>query len=59
MLCVYQWFANTILRDKTQDAGGQAVREKDESNSKSKAKQEFPEAPTTIGMEDERGGKGM
>jgi hypothetical protein len=35
------------------------VREKDETNSKAKAKKEFPEAPVTIGMEDERGGKGM
>lgn len=35
------------------------MREKDESNSKDKAKNEFPEAPVTIGMEDERGGKGM
>ena len=48
-----------MVRDKTKDAGGQAVREKDESSSKSKAKQEFPEAPVTIGMEDERGGKGV
>jgi hypothetical protein len=28
-------------------------------NSKSKAKQEFPESPVQIGMEDERGGKGV
>ena len=46
-------------RDKTKDVGGQAVRQKDETNSKAKAKKEFPEAPVTIGMEDERGGKGM
>ena len=46
-------------RDKSKDTGGQAVRQRDESNSKAKAKKEFPEAPVTIGMEDERGGKGM
>lgn len=46
-------------RDKSKDIGGQAVRQKDETNSKAKAKKEFPEAPVTIGMEDERGGKGM
>jgi len=44
---------------KTKDVGGHAVREKDETNSKAKVKEEFPEAPVTIGMEDERGGKGM
>jgi hypothetical protein len=59
--CAHIW--PTILthccRAKTKDAGGQAVREKDETNSKAKAKKEFPEAPVTIGMEDERGGKGM
>jgi hypothetical protein len=47
------------FRDKSKDIGGQAVRQKDETNSKAKAKKEFPEAPVTIGMEDERGGKGM
>jgi hypothetical protein len=50
---------NGVLRDKAKDVGGQAVREKDETNSKEKVKKEFPEAPVTIGMEDERGGKGM
>lgn len=48
-----------MFRDKAKNQGGQAVKEKDETNSKAKAKQEFPEAPVTIGMEDERGGKGM
>ena len=50
--------ANTHSRSRTKDTGGQATREKDEVNSKSKAKQEFPESPVQIGMEDERGGKG-
>merc|ERR1712137_456967 len=45
--------------DRKKDVGGNATREKDEVNSKSKAKQEFPESPVQIGMEDERGGKGV
>jgi hypothetical protein len=46
-------------RSRKKDVGGNATREKDETNSKSKAKQEFPESPVQIGMEDERGGKGV
>jgi hypothetical protein len=46
-------------RSRKKDVGGNATREKDEANSKSKAKQEFPESPVQIGMEDERGGKGV
>jgi len=43
-----------------QDTGGSATRQKDERNSTSKAKKEHPEAPdTVIGMQDERGGKGI
>lgn len=49
----------TDRRGKSKDAGGQATREKDEAGAKAKAKQEFPESPVQIGMEDERGGKGM
>ena len=44
---------------RTKDTGGNATREKDEAGGKSKAKQEFPESPVQIGMEDERGGKGV
>lgn len=50
--------ANNDRRGREQDVGGSATREKDERNSKSRAKQEFPESPVQIGMEDERGGKG-
>jgi hypothetical protein len=52
-------FLCVLSRDKGKDIGGSAVREKDETSSKAKAKEEFPEAPVTIGMEEERGGKGM
>jgi len=38
--------------------GSDAISRKDERNSHEKTKEEFPEAPTTIGMNDERGGKG-
>lgn len=40
-------------------SGGHATEGKDSAGGKEKAKKEFPEAPVTIGMEDERGGKGM
>lgn len=45
-------------RGRAQDVGGSATRERDERNSASKAKEEFPESPVQIGMQDERGGKG-
>jgi hypothetical protein len=38
--------------------GGAAVEREDKGKSASKAKEEFPEAPVTIGMQDERGQKG-
>lgn len=45
---------------RSQDSGGQATRQKDERNSTARAKQEHPEAPdVVIGMQDERGGKGV
>merc|ERR1711939_572082 len=45
---------------RAQNTGGQATREKDERNSTKRAKEEFPEAPdVVIGMQDERGGKGV
>lgn len=47
-----------VFRDKSQGSGGSATSRKDERNSTQKAKEEFPEAPTVIGMQDERGGKG-
>jgi hypothetical protein len=50
---------DTLSRSRTKDTGGNATREKDEAGGKSKAKQEFPESPVQIGMEDERGGKGV
>lgn len=47
-------------RSRVQDVGGQATREKDERSSTARAKKEFPEAPdVVIGMQDERGGKGV
>ncbi|KXT10917.1 hypothetical protein AC579_3492 [Pseudocercospora musae] len=39
------------------DSGGVATQQKS-GGAHEKAKKEFPEAPTTIGFEDERGGKG-
>jgi hypothetical protein len=38
--------------------GGHATEGADSSGGAKKAKQEFPEAPDTIGMQDERGGRG-
>ncbi|KAK0865208.1 hypothetical protein LTS02_005524 [Friedmanniomyces endolithicus] len=53
-------YADAVRSAKAQDTGGQAVREKDERNSTAKAKKDHPEAPdVVIGMQDERGGKGM
>ncbi|KAK6432773.1 hypothetical protein LTR95_011057 [Oleoguttula sp. CCFEE 5521] len=40
------------------DKGGSATKASDERNSAQKTKQEFPESPDQIGMQDERGGKG-
>jgi hypothetical protein len=37
--------------------GSDAISRKDERNNQQKAKEEFPEAPVVIGMNDERGGK--
>lgn len=50
----------SLSRSRAQNTGGQATREKDERNSTKRAKEEFPEAPdVVIGMQDERGGKGL
>lgn len=38
--------------------GGNATERKDSAGGAAKAKKEFPEAPDTIGMQDERGGRG-
>ena len=38
--------------------GSDAISRKDEGNNKEKAKEEFPEAPDTIGVNEERGSKG-
>jgi hypothetical protein len=38
--------------------GGHATEGKDSAGGAAKAKKEFPEAPDTIGMQDERGGRG-
>ncbi|TKA26444.1 hypothetical protein B0A50_05280 [Salinomyces thailandicus] len=47
-------------RSRATDTGGSAPREKDERNSTKKAKEQYPEAPdVVIGMQDERGGKGV
>lgn len=47
-----------LNRGRAQDVGGQATRQRDEANAQKKTKEEFPESPTQIGMQDERGGKG-
>jgi len=39
--------------------GSDAISRKDERKSGQKAKEEFPEAPVVIGMNDERGSKGQ
>lgn len=57
--CILGHCTDTHSRSRTKDTGGNATREKDEAGGKSKAKQEFPESPVQIGMEDERGGKGV
>ncbi|KAF2774214.1 hypothetical protein EJ03DRAFT_370325 [Teratosphaeria nubilosa] len=53
--------ASRLLRSARQyDTGGHATRQKDERNSTAKAKRDHPEAPdVVIGMQDERGGKGL
>jgi len=38
--------------------GGHATEERDSRGAAAKTKKEFPEAPDTIGMQDERGGRG-
>jgi len=38
--------------------GGTATEQKDAQRSKEKTKKEYPEAPVTIGMQDERGARG-
>ncbi|KAF1849407.1 uncharacterized protein K460DRAFT_404635 [Cucurbitaria berberidis CBS 394.84] len=38
--------------------GGAAAEGRDSAGGAKKAKKEFPEAPDTIGMQDERGGRG-
>ncbi|KAJ9613939.1 hypothetical protein H2200_002075 [Cladophialophora chaetospira] len=38
--------------------GSDAISRKDENKSQQKAKEEFPESPDQIGMNDERGSKG-
>lgn len=38
--------------------GGAATEQRDPGKAAKKAKEEFPEAPDTIGFQDERGGKG-
>lgn len=59
------FFANctidlTCHRLRASDQGGHATQQRDTSRSKEKAKAENPKAPgPIIGMEDERGGKGL
>lgn len=44
---------------KNSGTGGNATEERDSAGGAAKAKREFPEAPDpTIGMQDERGGRG-
>lgn len=38
--------------------GGAATEQRDPGKAAKNAKKEFPEAPDTIGFQDERGGKG-
>jgi hypothetical protein len=47
----------SISADKS-GTGGHATEGADSSGGAKKAKEEFPEAPDTIGMQDERGGRG-
>jgi hypothetical protein len=51
--------ANTYsAANKGSASGGNATEAKDSAGGAAKAKKEFPEAPDTIGMQDERGGRG-
>jgi hypothetical protein len=51
---------HSLRSQKARDTGGHALRQKDERDSTAKAKKEHPEAPdVVIGMQDERGGKGV
>ena len=54
--CFRAW-ADLCGSAKSKGTGGTATGRKDET-SHEKTKREFPEAPDTIGMQDERGGRG-
>ncbi|KAF1981606.1 hypothetical protein K402DRAFT_408287 [Aulographum hederae CBS 113979] len=43
---------------KAQGSGGSATSQSDSRNSTKRTKEEHPESPVIIGMQDERGGKG-
>ena len=47
---------STTEGDGDAQPSSQAITQRDRLKGKEKAKEEFPEAPVTIGMEDERGG---
>lgn len=50
---------NSNHSDRAQDTGGAATQQKDPKNKEAqKTKDDFPERPDNIGMQDERGGKG-
>lgn len=46
------------FRAKRDEDGGVATTQRNTQKNQEKAKREFPEAPTLIGMQDERGARG-
>jgi hypothetical protein len=48
----------TALSNADKSSGGNATEARDSAGGAAKQKKEFPEAPDSIGMQDERGGRG-
>jgi hypothetical protein len=48
----------TALSNAKKSSGGNATEAQDSAGGAAKQKKEFPEAPDSIGMQDERGGRG-
>jgi len=55
---IHAYESNKGLENHEAGTGGNATSRKDTTSAKAQAKNEHPEAPVVIGMEDERGSKG-
>jgi len=55
--CLFTCMLTTRSADD-KGKGGHATQGSDSAGGAAKAKKEFPEAPDTVGMQDERGGRG-